>query len=103
MPSSNDDERKQINVRLHLDAIRMLVELERYFGLTRTGVLEILVREKARALGLDDPVKVAAKAREGFRTSFVRQLPGPCESLVFGNEPFAEETPEAVDHSNGRS
>lgn len=41
--------------RLSAEGRKMLARLAAHFGLNRTGVLEWLIREKSRALGLDKP------------------------------------------------
>jgi hypothetical protein len=48
MPS----EKPQLNARVSKEAISIMQYLQQYYGLSQAGVLELLLREKAKELGI---------------------------------------------------
>lgn len=56
MPGREPKDR-QTAMRLTRKAYLLLARLEKHYGLSRTAVIELLVRDTARALSLDYPEK----------------------------------------------
>lgn len=52
MPTGKN-RKDQLNVRISDEGFNILYALQDYFGLSQSGVIELILREKAREIGFD--------------------------------------------------
>lgn len=54
MPEQDRENKQAVSMRFSLEALRLLTEMSRDLGISRTAVVELAIREKAKRDGYRD-------------------------------------------------